>query len=69
MGYTFVCPHCGKPVELDENGYAEVVRQIRDDVFQKDLEQQRQTMEADKEAAVQLAKAQMAMEYKETGTP
>lgn len=66
MGYTFVCPHCGKPVELDENGYAEVVRQIRDDVFQKDLEQQRQTMEADKEAAVQLAKAQMAMEYKET---
>ena len=21
MGYTFVCPHCGKPVELDENGY------------------------------------------------
>lgn len=63
--YQFICPHCGKPVELDENGYAQIVRQIRDDTFQADLDAQKHAMDADKAAAVELAKTQAAMKFKE----
>lgn len=43
--YTFICPHCGKAVEVDENGYAAIIKQIRDDVFQADLEEQKRVMD------------------------
>ena len=26
--YTFICPHCGKAVEVDENGYAAIIKQL-----------------------------------------
>lgn len=54
--YTFICPHCGKAVEVDENGYAAIIKQIRDDVFQADLEEQKRVMETEREKAVELAK-------------
>lgn len=63
--YRFICPHCGKSVEMDENGYAQIVQQIRDDVFQADLDAQKHLMEADKKVAVELAKTQAAMEFQE----
>ena len=63
--YTFICPHCGKAVEVDENGYAAIIKQIRDDAFQADLEEQKRVMETEREKAVELAKAQAAMEFRE----
>ena len=61
--YTFICPHCGKAVEVDENGYAAIIKQIRDDVFQADLEEQKRVMETEREKAVELAKTQAVMEF------
>lgn len=63
--YTFICPHCGKAVEVDENGYAAIIKQIRDDAFQADLEEQKRVMETEREKAVELAKTQAAMEFRE----
>ena len=63
--YTFICPHCGKAVEVDENGYAAIIKQIRDDVFQADLEEQKRVMETERDKAVDLAKTQAAMEFRE----
>mgnify|MGYP001187488910 FL=1 len=63
--YTFICPHCGKAVEVDENGYAAIIKQIRDDVFQADLEEQKRVMETERDKAVELAKTQAAMEFRE----
>ena len=63
--YTFICPHCGKAVEVDENGYAAIIKQIRDDVFQADLEEQKRVMETEREKAVELAKTQAVMEFRE----
>lgn len=58
--YTFICPHCGKAVEVDENGYAAIIKQIRDDVFQADLEEQKRVMETEREKAVELAKRRLS---------
>ena len=33
------CPHCGKFFQIDESGYNEIVKQIRDAQFEKEVEQ------------------------------
>lgn len=63
--YTFICPHCGKTIGINENDYANIIQQIRDEAFQKELEEQKLTFEKDKRAAVELAKTQAAMEFNE----
>jgi len=32
------CPNCGKTFKIDENSYAEIVRQVRDSEFNSDIE-------------------------------
>ncbi len=32
------CPNCGKTFKIDENSYAEIVRQVRDNEFNSDIE-------------------------------
>ena len=31
------CPHCGEVFQVDESGYADIARQVRDQEFQHDL--------------------------------
>ena len=33
------CPNCGKTFKIDENSYAEIVKQVRDAEFSNDIEQ------------------------------
>lgn len=49
------CPNCGEQFEIDEAGYASIVRQVRDKEFQKELARQKETALADKEKSVKLA--------------
>lgn len=32
-----ICPHCQKAFKIDEAGYANIVKQVRDDEFKKEL--------------------------------
>ena len=32
------CPNCGKTFKIDENSYADIVRQVRDNEFDADIE-------------------------------
>ena len=32
------CPNCGKMFQVDETGYAQILQQVRDQEFQKELE-------------------------------
>ena len=32
------CPNCGKTFKIDENSYADIVRQVRDSEYSKDIE-------------------------------
>lgn len=53
-----ICPHCHKAFKVDEAGFADIVKQVRDRQFQEELRQREELLEKDKENAVELAKAQ-----------
>lgn len=60
------CPHCGVVFNLDEAGYADILNQVRNVEFEKELhdrlEQQQRTQKA--EAKAELTKAEAAAEKK-----
>ena len=49
------CPHCGKAFQIDEAGYAAILKQVRDRDFDKQLHERLALAEKDKHAAVELA--------------
>lgn len=51
------CPHCGKVFKVDEAGYADILKQIRDDQFEKELHDRLVEAEKQKQADIELAKA------------
>jgi len=51
------CPKCNEIFQVDESGLAEIVRQVRDSEFKKDLQERQRQHDADKANAVQLAQA------------
>ena len=51
------CPKCGEVFQVDESGYAAIVKQVRDKEFAKELEQHDQRFHSEKESAVNLAVA------------
>ena len=56
------CPHCGKAFKIDEAGYADILKQVRDDDFEKQLRERLELAEKDKKAAVELAKEKVGNE-------
>ncbi|MCX7194061.1 MAG: DUF2130 domain-containing protein [Proteobacteria bacterium] len=56
------CPHCGKAFKIDEAGYANILKQIRDTDFEKQLHERLELAEQDKQNAVELAKTKAANE-------
>ena len=49
------CPKCGEVFQVDESGYAAIVRQVRDSEFGKEIRERTQQFELDKKNAVKLA--------------
>ena len=37
MGKEIKCPKCGSVFQVDETGYAQIVQQVRDTEFEKEL--------------------------------
>jgi hypothetical protein len=58
-----ICPHCGKAFKVDEAGYADIVKQVRDSEFEHQLHERLELAEKEKLSAVELAKAQLASEH------
>lgn len=56
------CPHCGKAFTIDEAGYADILKQVRDSEFDAALHERLALAEADKRTAVELAEAKLAAE-------
>lgn len=50
------CPHCGKAFQIDETGYADILKQVRDHEFEEQLNERLRLAEKDKLSAVELAK-------------
>lgn len=49
------CPSCGKVFQVDESGYAQIVRQVRDREFEKELERREKEMLQQKDNELALA--------------
>lgn len=58
------CPHCGKAFKIDETGYADILKQVRDKEFDAQLHERLELAEKEKSAAVKLAKAELSTELK-----
>ena len=56
------CPHCGKAFKIDESGYADILKQVRDSEFDQALHDRLALAEKDKQSAVDLAMAKAASE-------
>lgn len=50
-----ICPHCKKAFKIDEAGYADILKQVRDHEFEQALHERLEAAEKDKASAVQLA--------------
>ncbi len=57
------CPHCHKQFTIDETSYLEVVRQIRDDEFEKELNQRIETEKLNQEDRLRLQNEAMSSNY------
>lgn len=44
------CPNCGKVFTVDESGYQEIVKQVRDELFSKELNKQTELLKSQLEA-------------------
>jgi hypothetical protein len=63
------CPHCKKAFKIDEAGYADILKQVRDSEFNQQLHERLELAEKEKVNALDLAKEQAANEMqKETAT-
>ena len=55
-----ICPHCGKAFKVDEAGYANILKQVRDKEFDAQLHERLELAEKAKLDAVELAKVQFS---------
>jgi len=60
--HEIICPHCGKAFKIDEAGYADILKQVRDSEFEQQLHDRLVLAEQDKRNAVELAETKVASE-------
>ena len=56
------CPKCGEVFQVDESGYAAIVKQVRDEEFKREIEQRERALLSEKSMAVELAVKQTQAE-------
>jgi hypothetical protein len=54
-----ICPHCHKAFKIDESGYADIIKQVRDKEFEKQLSERLSLAEQDKRNAIELTEAKV----------
>lgn len=60
-----ICPHCNKAFKIDESGYADILKQVRDDQFNSELHDRLVIAEKEKASAVMLAEANLKSNFQE----
>jgi len=61
-----ICPNCKKVFKVDEAGFADILKQVRDHQFEEELQKRLNLAEKEKENAVKLAEANIKIHYKKT---
>lgn len=57
------CPKCGEVFAVDESGYAQIVKQIRDKEFEKELKRREKEFEKSRENDVQLVRMEQERKF------
>ena len=57
--HEIICPHCSKAFKIDEAGYADILKQVRDGEFDQALHERLELAEREKHARDALAKAKV----------
>lgn len=60
-----ICPSCGKVFKVDEAGYADILKQVRDHQFDEELKKRLDLAEKEKENAVKLAESNLKNSFQE----
>ncbi|RZJ67573.1 MAG: DUF2130 domain-containing protein [Flavobacterium sp.] len=60
-----ICPHCNKAFKVDEAGFADILKQVRDHQFEEELSNRLQLAENEKESALKLAEATLKNAFQE----
>ena len=58
-----ICPHCSKAFKIDESGYADILKQVHDREFEKQLNERLELAEKEKKIALELAQAKASSEF------
>lgn len=61
--HTIECPKCHEVFQVDEAGYAAIVKQVRDEEFSQELKDREKQFEKDKENALQVEKLKTEKNY------
>lgn len=64
--HEIICPHCNKAFQIDDSGYADILKQVRDDDFEKQLHNRLELAEQDKRNSIELAQARITNELQKT---
>ena len=54
-----ICPNCKKAFKVDEAGFADILKQVRDHKFEEELQSRLKLADKEKESAVKLAEANL----------
>ena len=54
-----ICPNCKKAFKVDEAGFADILKQVRDHQFEEELKKRLQLADNEKESAIKLAEANL----------
>ena len=57
--HEIICPHCSKAFKIDEAGYADILKQVRDGEFEQALHERLELAEREKHNAIALVKAEV----------
>ena len=63
--HEIICPHCSKAFKIDETGYADILKQVRDSEFDQLLHDRLALAEKEKESAMELARTKLASELQQ----
>jgi hypothetical protein len=64
--HEIICPHCHKAFKIDEAGYADILKQVRDGDFEKQLHERLELAEREKQGAIALAEAKVTNALQKT---
>ncbi|MBR6800947.1 MAG: DUF2130 domain-containing protein [Eubacteriaceae bacterium] len=57
------CPNCGEVFQVDETGYAQIARQVRDKEFEKELDRREKESQVRREQEIQILRMQEENKY------